>query len=216
MSRGSGTLPVRWRESGPLRTAVGRWGGFAATAAFALYNGALGLSHASLWYGSISVYYSLMSVLRGLLLLAERQEGRTPGGISARWKRRIFYGTWGLMLVMNGALVVPVVLMVRSDRPVSMGMIPAITSATYTTYKITAAAVGLREKGGSVFAGELRILRFADALVSILVLQNTLITVVDGEVGGEMFLLSAVSSGGIFLLMFIAILALYRRGRREI
>lgn len=193
---------------------VKRWGGFASTVAFALYNGALGLRHFSPWHGSICAYYVLLSLVRGVLLLAEGREGKT--GVAARWKKRIFYVTSGLLLALNGALVGPVTLMVLSRRPVSVGIIPAIATATYTTYKMTAAAVGLRKKGGNVFARELGILRFADALVSVLVLQNTLITVVDGEVSGGMACLSAISSGGIFLLIFGVSLLWYRRGRKSL
>lgn len=127
-----------------LRTA-GKWGGLCATAAFAVYNGALGAVHGSLWHGSICLYYILLAALRGTLLTAERREER--GIVSARRKRGLFYGSWGLMLVMNVTLTVPAALMVQSRRPVSMGMIPAITSATYATYKLAAAALGLREKG---------------------------------------------------------------------
>lgn len=196
----------------PGGRAAGRWGGLCATAAFALYNGALGAVHGSLWHGSICVYYVLLAALRGTLLTAEGREGDMPEGR----RRGVFYGTWGLMLVMNAALTVPAALMVQSRRPVSMGMIPAITSATYTTYKITAAALGLRERGEGVFARELKVLRLVDALVSILVLQNTLITVVDGEVRGEMFLLSAVSSGGVFLLIFGDTLFWFWRERKSL
>lgn len=194
-----------------LRTA-GKWGGLAVTAAFALYNGALGAAHGSLWHGSICLYYVLLSALRGTLLTAEGREGDMSQGR----KKEVFYGTWGLMLGMNAALTVPAALMVQNRRPVSMGMIPAITSATYTTYKITAAALGLRERGEGVFAREGKVLRLVDALVSLLVLQNTLITVVDGEVRGEMRFLSAVSSGGIFLLIFTFCLFGYRRGRESL
>lgn len=190
---------------------VRRWGGFASTVVFALYNGVLGLLHSSLWHGSICAYYILLSLLRGVLLLAEGREG-----VSARWKKRIFYGTSGLMLALNGALTVPAALMVLSRRPVSMGLIPAITSATYTTYKIAAAVVGLGEKRGNVFARELGVLRFADALVSVLVLQNTLITVMEGEASGEMFRLSAVTSGGIFLLIFGVSLFWFQKGRKSL
>lgn len=193
---------------------AGRWGSLCATAVFALYNGALGAVHGTLWHGSICLYYVLLSLLRGLLLTAEGREER--GVVSARRKRGLFYGSWGLMLVMNVALTVPAALMVQSRRPVSMGMIPAITSATYATYKLTAAALGLREKGENVFTRELGVLRLVDALVSVLVLQNTLITVVDGEVRGEMVLLSAVGSGGIFLLIFGDTLLWFWRERKNL
>lgn len=195
---------------------MGGWGGFVSTAAFALYNGALALGYSSLWHGSISVYYLLLSLLRGILLLAERREEKAPDSVSARWKKGIFCGTWGLVLVLNGALVVPAALMVLSRRRVSMGMIPAITSATYTTCKVISAALGLRGRGGNVFARELGALRFADALVSILILQNTLITVVDGQVDGEMRILSAVTSAGILLLLLGGTLFEYGRGKKDL
>lgn len=191
---------------------VKRWVGFLPTVAFALYNGGLGLHHASLWHGSICLYYILLSFLRAVLLLAEGGLGE----LSARRRKRIFYSTLGLMLAMNAALIHPTALMVLSHRPVSMGMIPAIASATYTTYKIIAAGVGLRKKRENVFARELGLLRFTDALVSVLVLQNTLITVVDGEVRGEMFLLSAVTSAGIFLLVFGLSLLWFGKERRSL
>ena len=74
MSRERGRLATCWRESRPVRRAAGRWGGFAATVAFALYNGALGLGHRSLWRGSICIYYIQLSKHRGILLLTERRE----------------------------------------------------------------------------------------------------------------------------------------------
>lgn len=190
---------------------VRRWGGFAATVVFALYNGALGLRHSSLWHGSICLYYILLSLLRGGLLLAEGRED-----LPARWEKRVFYGTSGLLLALNGALVAPVALMVLSRRPVGLGLIPAIAAAAYTTYKMTAAAVGLGKKNGNVFGRELGVLRFADALVSVLVLQNTLITVMAGEVSGGMFRLAAVTSGGIFFLIFGVSLLWYRKERRSL
>lgn len=190
---------------------ITRWSSFAATAAFALYNGALGLYHSSLWHGSICTYYILLSLLRGALLLAEGQEG-----IPDRWRKRVFYGTSGLLLTLNGALMAPVALMVLSRRPVSVGLVPAIFSAAYTTYKITAAAVGLRKRSGNMFSRELGVLRFDDALVSVLVLQNTLITVVDGKVSGGMFRLAAVTSGVIFLLIFGAAFLWYRRESKNL
>lgn len=194
---------------------VRKWAGFVPTVAFALYNGWLGLYHGSLWHGSICVYYILLSALRGVLLLAEGREER-EGELPTRWKKRIFYSTWGLMLALNVALTHPTALMVLSRRPVSMGMIPAIASATYTTYKTVVAGLGLRKKRKNIFARELGLLRFADALVSVLVLQNTLITVVDGKVRGEMFLLSAVTSAGIFLLVFGLSLLWFGKERRSL
>lgn len=201
------------RERRPLGRSWSAVGGFAATVLFALYNGALGLVHASPWHGSICVYYLLLSALRGALLDAERRRGQRG---AAPWGRgRTFRLTAAMLLLLNAALTAPVALMVLDARPVQMGMIPAIASATYTTYKISAAAVKLKRPAPSVFLRQLDLLGFVDALVSILVLQNTLITAVDGEISGEMFLLSAVTSGGLFLVILVLSVLWLLRGGKE-
>ena len=105
------------------RTVI-RVAGFAATPLFALYNGALGLWYASAWHGSICGYYLILSLLRFLLLAAEREREHTPQAPLSR-ERRIFYATSAILLFMNVALAVPVSLMVLDQRPVRMGMIPA-------------------------------------------------------------------------------------------
>lgn len=206
MKRTVNTLRARWQESAALRAKAGTLGGFAATVAFALYNGVLGISRSSVWHGSICVYYLLLSALRGGLLAAKRRSGGLTGGDAARQRRRVFWTASAVMLVMNAALAVPAALMVLDRRPAQMGMIPAIASAAYTTYKISAAAVKLRRREGDLFARELRVLRFVDAMVSILVLQNTLIRAVDGSVSQEMFYLTAISSAGLLLAIFAALL----------
>ena len=202
MRRGA-SFPARWRESQPLRHRAGTVCGFAATVFFALYNGALWLYYTSPWHGSICVYYLLLSLLRGLLLAAEHR--RAGGGHTAPGKQRwIVYLSSAMLLLLNVALAVPISLMVLDQRDVRMGLIPAITTATYTTYKIAAASVKLKRAGASPFVRQLERLRFVDALVSILVLQNTLITAVEGQITSKMFYLCAISSAAIFL----AILAL--------
>lgn len=203
---------ARWRESRGLRRKWSAVGGFAATVLFALYNGALGLYHASPWHGSICVYYLLLSALRGALLDGERRRQRSAAPRSGRGRS---YLTAAMMLLMNATLAAPVALMVLDARRVQTGMIPAIATATYTTYKITAAAVKLKRKAPSVFLRQLNLLGFVDALVSILVLQNTLITAAGGGIREEMFLLSAITSGGIYLLILVLSLLWLIRGAKE-
>lgn len=206
MKRTANTLRTRWRESATLRAKAGTLGGFAATVAFALYNGVLGISRSSVWHGSICVYYLLLSALRGGLLAAKRRSGGLTGGDAARQRRRVFWTASAVMLVMNAALAVPAALMVLDRRPAQRGMSPAIAPAAYTTYNSPAAAVKLGRREGDLFARELRVLRFVDAMVSILVLQNTLIRAVDGSVSQEMFYLTAISSAGLLLAIFAALL----------
>lgn len=204
-----------WRNTRSFCARTAAAGGFFATAAFALYNGFLGLRYSSLWHGSICVYYILLSVLRKLLFSAQKkaEEGAAP---PPEQEKKLFSATAALLLTMNGGLAIPITLMVLDRRPIQTGLIPAIASAAYATYKLTAAAVRLKRATGGLFSGALRVIRFLDALVSILVLQNTLIVAVDGSVSQDMFYLSAFTSAGIFLLILaISLIWIYRTISRK-
>ncbi len=197
----------------PRLAAMGTAAGFAATAAFALYNGWLGIRYASLWHGSIGIYYTLMSLLRGILSGAERRAGKKEREAAESCRRSVFRVTFALVLLMNAALAAPVSLMVLDRRPVQTGLIPAIASAAYTTYKISAASVKLKRTKGTILERELRLLRLIDALMSVLVLQNTLLIAVEGGISRLMLPLAAASSAGILLLTFAISAAWFVRNR---
>ncbi len=203
---------THWRENRPLLAAIGVTGGFAATALFALYNGGLGIWYSSLWYGSICIYYTLLSLLRGILLAAERKAGKMERELAESYRKRIFYVTSWIVLAINAALTIPISLMVLDQRPIQTGMIPAIASAAYTTYKISTAAVKWKRTSGTMLEQELSMIRFVDALVSVLVLQNTLIIAVEGGISPQLFRLVAISSAGMLLLVFAVSVAWFMRG----
>lgn len=209
MRKRNKVLSLRWREKRPLRDAIGTKCGFAATVLFALYNGGLGIYYVSPWHGSICIYYMLMSLVRGILLSEKRKTG---GEGEEGCRRKVFVMVSVIVLLMNAALALPVSLMVLDRRPVRTGMIPAITSAAYTTYKISAASVRMKRANGSVPDRQLSMIRLVDALVSVLVLQNTLIVAVDGGISPRLFYLTAISSAGIFLLILAVSVTCLARG----
>lgn len=187
-------------------------GGFAATVLFAVYNGALGILHSSVWHGSICAYYIQLSVLRGSLLAAGRRVKEKGPREAAQYRKRVFYRTSGIMLAMNLALTVPAALMVMDRRPVRLGMIPAIASAAYATYKVSAASVRFRKAGKELLQRELDVIRLIDALVSVLVLQNTLLVAVDGGISPRMLPVAAISSAAMLFSAFFISLAWTVRG----
>lgn len=205
-------LSACWRAKRPFFAAIGTTAGFAATVLFALYNGALGIWHASLWHGSIGIYYILLSLLRGMLLITARKAGKMDPQTAESCRRRAFGVTSGIMLAMNLALATPALLMVLDRRPVQTGLTPAIASAAYTTYKIAAAAAKLKRAKGTVLDRELSVIRLVDALVSVLVPQNTLIIAVEGGIPQRLFRLTAVSSAGLLLLIFVISAVWFARG----
>ena len=196
-----GTIETTNRD---FKTITAALGSLAVTALFALYNGFLGVSHASLWHGSICVYYLVLVILRTTVIAAGKKAGRKAEPNRALAK--VYIASAVLLLFLNVCLIVPVSLMVVRQKPVDMTLIPAITMAAYTTYKVVMSSVNLkrRKRSSDRLVRLLRTINFIDALVSVLSLQNTLIMVNMKGDGSEMLTLSAITSAAIML----AVLAL--------
>ena len=184
----------RWKAEYDFKTYITAAGSLAVTLLFALYNGFLGIYHASLWYGTICVYYILLTLLRGSIIIAAKRMDQHKAQETARSK--VFLANSFLLLILNISLIVPIAIMVRQQKPVSLTLIPAIAMAAYTTYKIIMASVNLRRRKRSLdsLVWLLRTIGFIDALVSILTLQNTLIMVCSNGEDPGMLPLTAMTS----------------------
>ena len=188
-----------------LKTAVRSAAPFFSTVIFALYNGWLGISRLSVWHGSICVFYMLLSLLRMIMITAERRSKITD-------KRKLFhYRRWiaavtAVTVVLNLSLIMPIAMLVRFEKPVYIGLVSAIAMAAYTVYKITMASLRLKQqrKKGGVFKIQMNTVALIDALVSVLVLQNTLVTVNEtGTVSQSMLVLSAYTGAAIYIVIVI-------------
>lgn len=209
-----------WRENYVYQTLMSAAVSFGCTALFALYNGYLGLRHESTWHISISIFYLLLMIVRGIVLLTEKRNRTRLESEQNHCRRRTFLISSILLLMMDLALVLPISMMVVLDKPVSMGLIPAIAMATYTTWKITMACVHIgrqRHKSrGNILVTELRTVNFIDALVAILTLQNTLIMVERAKTEENVMLpLSAVSSAVIYVMIVFITVQMLRKGFRQ-
>lgn len=216
----AGQLLRAWREDYHTRTLMSAAASFGCTAIFALYNSYLGLCHGSVWHGSIGVFYLLLMAVRGMILLTEHRNRSREEGEQDRCRRRTFLVSSFLLLVLDLSLMLPIAMMVVLDKPVSMGLIPAIAMAAYTTWKITMASLHIcrqrRRSGGNILVAELRTVNFIDALVAILTLQNTLIMVKRTGTGENSILpVSAASSAVIYVVIVVITLRMLRRGLRS-
>ena len=167
----------------------------------------------SVWHGTICVYYLVLSLLRGFILLAGKKAAGRSGASD-----RISLASAVLLLLLNGSLVVPVSIMVIRQKPVGMTLIPAIAMAAYTTYKIVTASINLKRKNRSAdsLVRLLRTIGFVDALVSILSLQNTLIMINMKGAGTEMLILSAITSAAVMAVILVLSVCAVAAGIRRI
>ena len=205
-----------WRKDDAFRALTGAAAASACTALFALYHGYLGFAYRSVWYGSIGVFYLLLTAVRGAVLLAERRNRLRPEREQELRRQRTFLLSSFLLLAIDLALIWPIAMMVKLARPVSMGMIPAIAMAAYTTWKITFSSVHIRRPSRDILVAELRTVHFIDALVSVLTLQNTLIMVSGTKSDQEHMLpVSAASSAVIYIVIVFLTVRMLRTGMAQ-
>lgn len=201
-----------WKNDYDFKTVAAAFGSLAVTAVFALYNGFLGIHHASLWHGTICVYYLVLVILRGVIISARKRTARERD--PKQFQKKVYIASAALLLLLNICLVIPVSLMVIRQKPVNMSLIPAIAMAAYTTYKVIMASVNLkrRKRSSNRLIRLLRTISFVDALVSILSLQNTLIMVNMKNESTEMLTLSAITSAAIILAVLAISIAAMGKG----
>ncbi len=209
-----------WRKDYIFKTLASSVISFSVTVLFALYNGFLGIRLLSIWHGGICVFYLLLAAIRGIILLTEKNNKARGDKQKSECRQRTFIISAVMLLLLNLALILPISLMVMFEKPVNMGLIPAITVATYTTYKITMASVHIqkqrRSNHNNILIVELRTINFIDALVSILTLQNTLIMVKQTTSNGnDMLVLSAVSSAVIYAIIIFVTVRLLIKGLKK-
>ncbi len=182
------------------------------TFAFLVYNFALGAIYKTIWNFSISFYYLILLGLRTVIIFKEKSWRYAQTRVKKQNQLRLFRFITKILLLMDLALIVPISLMVLSQRKVSIGMIPAIGTAAYTTYKVTFATINYFKTRGqknlSLFG--LKIINLKDAIVSILTLQNTMVMVFSDGISIQT--LTAYTSAGILAGMFILTILLIRKG----
>ena len=182
------------------------------TILFALWNGYLGLAKASVWHGSICVYYLLLSMNRTILLARERSGKARPT------VRTVYLATNCMLIVMNLLLIVPITMMTKNQKPVSASLVIAIGVAAYTTYKVILAVFHLvrASRQEHLLIRELRVISLIDAIVAVMSLQTTLITSMGQAGSTSMLLLSAWTNAGMFLLIMGITCLSFRRGKRQL
>lgn len=207
MGNNTNNFLEKWKKDYAFKTVTSSVFSFAVTVLFAFYNGFLGIRLSSVWHGSICVYYILLILIRGAILFTEKKNTSKSEQEKSYHRQKTAVISSIILLVLNLALIIPISLMVTLKKPVNMGTIPSIAFAAYTTYKITMASVHIkkqkRRSHKNILIAELRAINFIDAMVSVITLQNTLITVNQSENSNDMLILSAVSSAVIYAVIMI-------------
>ncbi len=174
----SSPLTKRLVENFGFRTVL--FAGFSAlfNVAYALFNGAIAIYSLSVWYGALSAYYLMLTFMRGGLVLyhRKRDSGRTKREEEVVRLRKC--RTCGVLLVLLPiCLSFAILEMVTSGKAFVRMDWTVYAVAAYTFYKITMAIVNSFKSRNDedVTVSALRVIGIADALVSVLALQTSLL-----------------------------------------
>ena len=119
----------------------------------------------------------------------------------------VVYITFIMLILMTIAMIAPAVLLILDKKSYNWGLIPSIALAAYTTYSVTMSIINMRKakNNDSPVIKQIRLVNIVNALMSVLVLQNTLILANGGYTEDMRKLSVATSVGIIALIIFIEI-----------
>ena len=131
---------------------------------YSFYNGIIGITSNSLWFISLSVYYTVLSISRFLVLNLSRKSRKNSSAENAVKKLTGF-----MFILLSVSLAGTTILTLSNDKETRYHKILMISIAVFTFIKITLAIINLvkAKKEDSDIIKALRSISFCYAFVSI-------------------------------------------------
>ncbi|HCD43275.1 MAG TPA: hypothetical protein DEQ64_05985 [Lachnoclostridium sp.] len=185
------------------RTVLFAHSSLAVNLLFALSNGVFGIVYHSVWFGALSGYYLVLSVMRFIAIRYERKHRNTEHNQVVKRKELYAFRNSGILfIVLTLALFISVIQMVFYGQVKNYPGTLIFEVAAYTFYKIGIAVFHLFKVGrmNSLLLRMIRNIGYADALVSLVSLQTAMfVSFGDGTDTRTMNLLT----GGVVCLMIL-------------
>lgn len=179
------------------------------TVLFSIYNRIVGIVKESLWHETISIYYLVLVIVKSIILIYIHKS------IDRNKDLVVFRVVKVLLIILNLLLIVPISLMVLNKRLVEMSLILSIAVALYVTIKTTKVIISFvkKRKEEDILLKELKVIDLMDVVVSILTLQNTLISVNSVGFDEGLYYLTIGSSFVGFVINLLLVFMLRRKKR---
>lgn len=188
-------LGKRLKEDKRYRIILFAISGFSINILYALYNGVLGIISHSIWFLSLCAYYIILSSMRLGVILQDRRNISTENFITR------FCGIMLILLafVLSGS----VYLSLTNNIAVKHQEIIMITIATYTFYKVVLAIINTVKirKENSLLLSTIRNIGCADAVVSILSLQRSMLVSFGEMERDRIYMMNALTGAGLFIII---------------
>ena len=187
-----------------FRTILTTMPSFMTNMAHKLHNGVIGIMNQSSWFITMAVYYSLLGIMRYCAVHTERKISRLEDHELIRKKELAVTKTDGIRLLLLNLSLSGVVLLTRAEGTAkAYSDIMAISIAAYTFYKIIMAVINMVKvrKMESPILITIRNIGVADALVSMLTLQMTMLVSFQGTDSLDMNRMNGITGLAVCLLI---------------
>lgn len=135
----------RFLTDAGLRTRVGLYAGLFINLFYAVFKLAAGIIYASVWMGAVALYYMALSLIRFMILRADRYSARlTAEREHYGWRRYRLCGV--LLLLLNATITGMVMQMVWQNRGYVYPGFIIYAAAAYTFYRLILAVVKVIKK----------------------------------------------------------------------
>ena len=190
-----------------LRVKVSLHSSLAMNTAYAVFQLGLGFQHGSIWFYALAVYYVLLAAIR-FVLLKETVTGSRGESRFAELRLYRFCGV--LLLVMNLALAVIVVYIVRQNCGFEHHFITTIALAAYTFATLAKAVVNVirYRRYQSPLMSASKVIGLVSAVVSVLTLETAMLTAF-GAQSDPMFRRIMTGTTGGAVCIFVLALAVF-------
>lgn len=165
------TTDYRWR------TILFAVPGMISNMIFAAFNGVIGITSHSAWFGSLSAYYILLSIMRvGIVRQEKKLAVIKEEKEHMRRELSVYYRNSVLFIFMAVVLIGEVILLEHSQGGKNYPGVTIYAVATYTFYKIIMSTIQVVKVGKrkSPLLSITRKIGYIDACVSVLTLQTAM------------------------------------------
>ena len=176
------------------------------TLAFAIYNISIGLIEMMIWNISIAIYYVLLLSIRLLCNIRYKTSLKN----NKHYSTPFYIVTTILLILLNLSLIGPAALMLMDKRDINFSLTFAIAIAAFTTYKTVIAIRNYIKyrRSNNIYNRQVSTIMLSSMAVSILTLQNTLITICSTDESKDMMPLEITSTVAMLLILFF--ISIYR------
>ncbi len=166
---------------------------------YSLYNGVIGFLYQTVFNICIFVYYALLFLIKFMLTSSNHIVKEDD----LEKRKKIAGLSFVCLLILDLVLIGPFLLLIRNQKSVHADKITSIAMAAYSFFNLSLCIHRLvsQKRERDPLKRKLAQVRFTNAIVSLIVLQNTLINV-NGTMDEKMMILSIVSS---FLLLSLLV-----------